>query len=166
MTLFRGAICERVNLRYFLSIGMIVSGLFGFLFGLAYWTDIHSFAFFLAVQILAGVFQSTGWPACVAAVGNWFGKRKRGIYVVKKQPQSLFYSVCLTVEVSSWVSGDLIIAWVTFWAPSSLLLLWSVPGDCHLPFLQQSSPVSGYSCFSFSFRILELLVSEFLITPD
>lgn len=74
-----GSLGERVNVRYFLSIGMMLSGLFGFLFGLAYWTDIHSLAYFIIVQVLAGLFQSTGWPGCVAAVGNWFGKSKRGL---------------------------------------------------------------------------------------
>ncbi|EFX68820.1 hypothetical protein DAPPUDRAFT_301251 [Daphnia pulex] len=74
-----GSLGERINVRYFLSIGMMFSGLFGFLFGLAYWTNIHSLAYFIIVQVLAGLFQSTGWPGCVAAVGNWFGKSKRGL---------------------------------------------------------------------------------------
>ena len=29
--------------------------------------------------MLAGLFQSTGWPSVVAVVGNWFGKSKRGL---------------------------------------------------------------------------------------
>jgi OPA family glycerol-3-phosphate transporter-like MFS transporter 1/2 len=29
--------------------------------------------------MLAGLFQSTGWPSVVAVVGKWFGKRKRGL---------------------------------------------------------------------------------------
>ncbi|KAL1060884.1 hypothetical protein V6Z11_1Z062300 [Gossypium hirsutum] len=31
------------------------------------------------VQMIAGLFQSTGWPSVVAVVGNWFGKKKRGL---------------------------------------------------------------------------------------
>lgn len=34
--------------------------------------------YFCPIKVLAGLFQSTGWPGCVAAVGNWFGKSKRG----------------------------------------------------------------------------------------
>ncbi|XP_046640771.1 glucose-6-phosphate exchanger SLC37A2-like isoform X2 [Daphnia pulicaria] len=74
-----GLLGERINTRYFLSIGMMLSGFFAFLMGLAYWANIHSLTYFLSVQILAGLFQSTGWPGCVAVVGNWFGKSKRGL---------------------------------------------------------------------------------------
>ena len=34
--------------------------------------------FFFFGQIIAGAFQSTGWPAVVATVGNWFGPGRRG----------------------------------------------------------------------------------------
>jgi len=30
---------------------------------------------------VAGFAQSTGWPGVVTAVGNWFGKGKRGISI-------------------------------------------------------------------------------------
>lgn len=33
----------------------------------------------MAVQVVAGVFQSTGWPSVVAIMANWFGKGKRGL---------------------------------------------------------------------------------------
>jgi MFS transporter, OPA family, solute carrier family 37 (glycerol-3-phosphate transporter), member 1/2 len=29
--------------------------------------------------MIAGLFQSSGWPSVVAVVGNWFGKSKRGL---------------------------------------------------------------------------------------
>lgn len=29
--------------------------------------------------MLAGVFQSTGWPSVVAIMANWYGKGKRGL---------------------------------------------------------------------------------------
>jgi len=74
-----GPLAERLNLRWFLSFGMISSGLFGALFGVAYFADIHSLTYFIIIQVLAGLCQSTGWPACVAVVGNWFGKSKRGL---------------------------------------------------------------------------------------
>ncbi|GAV79121.1 MFS_1 domain-containing protein [Cephalotus follicularis] len=76
---FSGHLGDRMNLRIFLTIGMVGSGLFTSLFGVAYWANIHSFCYFLVVQMLAGLFQSTGWPSVVAVVGNWFGKRKRGL---------------------------------------------------------------------------------------
>lgn len=94
-----GLVAERCNLRYFLAIGMLFSGLFTYALGLAYYYDIHSIVFFVAFQILSGtnfpyllrlltyrkfcyqsgLFQTTGWPAVVACVGNWFNKSSRGV---------------------------------------------------------------------------------------
>ncbi|KAL4557164.1 hypothetical protein LXL04_035336 [Taraxacum kok-saghyz] len=76
---FSGHIGDRMNLRVFLSIGMVGTGLFTSLFGVGYWVNIHCFSYYLVVQMLAGLFQSTGWPSVVAVVGNWFGKSKRGL---------------------------------------------------------------------------------------
>ncbi|KAL5718299.1 hypothetical protein ACHQM5_011215 [Ranunculus cassubicifolius] len=74
-----GHLGDRLDLRVFLTIGMIGTGLFTLLFGFGYWLNIHSFYYFLVVQMLAGLFQSTGWPSVVAVIGNWFGKKKRGL---------------------------------------------------------------------------------------
>jgi len=74
-----GFVAERMNLRYFLSIGMILSGVFTFLFGFAKVVEIHSIYYFITVQVFAGAFQSSGWPGVVTAVANWFGKSKKGL---------------------------------------------------------------------------------------
>ncbi|KNA17813.1 hypothetical protein SOVF_076330 [Spinacia oleracea] len=76
---FSGQIGDRMNLRVFLTIGMMGTGLFTALFGLGYWFNIHNFYYYLVIQMVAGVFQSTGWPSVVAVVGNWFGKGSRGL---------------------------------------------------------------------------------------
>ncbi|XP_019620956.1 PREDICTED: glucose-6-phosphate exchanger SLC37A2-like isoform X9 [Branchiostoma belcheri] len=75
---FSGHIAERSNLRYFLVLGMLSSGLMTALFGLGYYWNIHTVAFFVIVQAVAGVVQATGWPAVVTCVGSWFGKGRRG----------------------------------------------------------------------------------------
>jgi OPA family glycerol-3-phosphate transporter-like MFS transporter 1/2 len=74
-----GFVAERCHLRYFLALGMISSGLCTYAFGLAFYYDIHSIWFFVVVQVLSGLVQTSGWPAVVAAVGNWCPKRSRGI---------------------------------------------------------------------------------------
>ncbi|XP_020111105.1 putative glycerol-3-phosphate transporter 5 [Ananas comosus] len=75
-----GHLADRADLRRFLALGMLASGAATALFGLAFWWDLHSLAFFLAVQIAGGAAQSIGWPCVVAVVGNWFGKsRERGL---------------------------------------------------------------------------------------
>ncbi|CAI9092043.1 OLC1v1027186C1 [Oldenlandia corymbosa var. corymbosa] len=76
---FAGHVGDRVDLRRFLTAGMVGTGLFTALFGFGFWTNIHNFYYYLIVQMLAGLFQSTGWPSVVAVVGNWFGKKKRGL---------------------------------------------------------------------------------------
>ncbi|XP_076129818.1 glucose-6-phosphate exchanger SLC37A2 isoform X1 [Alosa pseudoharengus] len=75
---FSGIFGERLPLRYYLSTGMVLSGIFTSLFGLGYYWNIHSIWYYAFVQAMNGLVQTTGWPAVVACVGNWFGKGKRG----------------------------------------------------------------------------------------
>lgn len=75
-----GFVAERCHLRYFLALGMIGSGIFTYLFGIAFYYNIHNIYYFIIIQIICGAFQTTGWPAVVAAVGHWFGPRSsRGL---------------------------------------------------------------------------------------
>ncbi|XP_010532357.1 PREDICTED: putative glycerol-3-phosphate transporter 2 [Tarenaya hassleriana] len=74
-----GHLGDMLDLRTFLTTGMIGTGVFTALFGFAQWANIHSFYYFLADQTLAGWFQSIGWPCVVALLGNWFDKRRRGM---------------------------------------------------------------------------------------
>lgn len=76
---FSGHFGDRCNLRIFLTIGMVGTGVFTSLFGVGFWGNNHNFYYYLVVQMIAGLFQSTGWPSVVAVLGNWFGKRKRGL---------------------------------------------------------------------------------------
>ncbi|KAK1304074.1 putative glycerol-3-phosphate transporter 4 [Acorus calamus] len=74
-----GHLGDRTDLRLFLTAGMIMSGCFVAAFGMGYFWGIHSLWYYLSMQMLAGLFQATGWPSVVAVVGNWFGERKRGL---------------------------------------------------------------------------------------
>ncbi|KAL3191738.1 hypothetical protein MRX96_059477 [Rhipicephalus microplus] len=74
-----GFVAERMHLRYFLGLGMLLSALTTHVFGMGHSLGIHSFAFYFVVQLLGGACQSTGWPSVVTCVGNWFGKKKRGL---------------------------------------------------------------------------------------
>jgi OPA family glycerol-3-phosphate transporter-like MFS transporter 1/2 len=76
---FAGHLGDRMDLRIVLTVGMIGTAIFTALFGAGYWLNIHSFYYFLVFQMIAGLFQSSGWPSVVAVVGNWFGKSKRGL---------------------------------------------------------------------------------------
>ncbi|KAF8412460.1 hypothetical protein HHK36_000424 [Tetracentron sinense] len=74
-----GHLGDTLDLRLFLTTGMIGSGIFVGLFGMGYFWNIHVFWFYLVMQMVAGLFQATGWPSVVAVIGSWFGKRKRGL---------------------------------------------------------------------------------------
>ncbi|XP_059299193.1 putative glycerol-3-phosphate transporter 4 [Lycium ferocissimum] len=74
-----GHLGDSLDLRLFLTTGMIGSGIFVGLFGMGYFWKVHAFWFYLVMQMVAGLFQATGWPSVVAVIGNWFGKRKRGL---------------------------------------------------------------------------------------
>lgn len=76
---FAGHIGDSFDLRIFLTIGMVGSGILVISFGLGYFLNVHSFTFYVIVQVVCGLFQSIGWPCVVAVVGNWFGKSKRGL---------------------------------------------------------------------------------------
>lgn len=73
-----GYIAEHTNLRIYLSVGMVLTGVFTGLSGLAYYLNIHSLSFFVLLQIITGITQSTGWPCVVEAVGVWFPEGRRG----------------------------------------------------------------------------------------
>lgn len=74
-----GFVAERVSLRYFLTFGMLFSGIFTYMFGIAKTYNIHSIWYFALVQALAGICQTTGWPGVVTIMSRWFGKSKRGL---------------------------------------------------------------------------------------
>ncbi|CAF3355270.1 unnamed protein product [Rotaria sp. Silwood1] len=74
-----GIIGDRFDLRIVLCVGMIVTAVVIFLFGvLSEWLHIYSIAWYICFWILNGLAQSTGWPCAVAIMGNWFGKEGRG----------------------------------------------------------------------------------------
>lgn len=76
---FAGHLGDRLDLRWFLSVGMVGSGFFVCLFGMGRYWNIHFLSYYLFVQMAAGLFQATGWPSVVTVVGHWFGKKKRGL---------------------------------------------------------------------------------------
>ncbi|KAL6757692.1 glycerol-3-phosphate permease-like protein [Haematococcus lacustris] len=76
---YAGHLGDRLDLRLFLSAGMMGSGIFVALFGMGFFWNIHSLAYYIVVSVFAGIFQSTGWPSVVSIVANWSGNGKRGL---------------------------------------------------------------------------------------
>lgn len=50
---FAGMVAERVDLRYFLALGMLISAVFCYLFGLARTYQIHHISYYILVQVSA-----------------------------------------------------------------------------------------------------------------
>jgi OPA family glycerol-3-phosphate transporter-like MFS transporter 1/2 len=65
-----GHLGDTLDLRLFLTSGMIGSGIFVGLFGMGYFWNIHVFGFYLVMQMVAGLFQATGWPSVVIGSGK------------------------------------------------------------------------------------------------
>ncbi len=75
-----GILGDRFNLRYVLFIGMTTSALSLFIFGVVTeWLGFYNRYFYIFIWTINGFAQSTGWPAVVAVMGNWFGKNGRGL---------------------------------------------------------------------------------------
>ena len=55
-----GWVAERMDLRYFLSLGMFLSGLAIFMQGAAFLLEIHSLWYFIVLQV--GVLAMELWP--------------------------------------------------------------------------------------------------------
>ncbi|NWI16287.1 G6PT3 protein, partial [Crypturellus soui] len=100
-----GIFGERLPLRYYLSAGMLLSGLFTALFGLGYFWNIHVLWYFIVMQICNGLVQTTGWPAVVACVGNWFGKGKRGLVMGVWNSHTSVGNIAGSLVAGAWVSS-------------------------------------------------------------
>ncbi|KAF1557855.1 Glucose-6-phosphate exchanger SLC37A2, partial [Eudyptes schlegeli] len=113
-----GIFGERLPLRYYLSGGMVLSGLFTALFGLGYFWDIHVLWYFIVVQVCNGLVQTTGWPSVVACIGNWFGKGKRGLIMGIWNSHTSVGNILGSLIAGVWVSS----AWgLSFIVPSIII---------------------------------------------
>lgn len=144
-----GAIGERMDLRIFLFIGMVLSGLFNIMFGLAYSFNIHSLWYFYLTQALSGLAQSTGWPAVVTAVGNWYGKGSRGlIFGVWNSHTSLgniLGTLIAAVYVDNAWSYSFIVPGCIIIALGVVVLLTLVPDPTMIGLINPNNPTRAQS---------------------
>lgn len=68
-----GAICDRVNARYFMTLGLIGASIISFLIGNA--SSILSIGVLYAIN---GILQSTGWPPVTRSLTYWYSPRQLG----------------------------------------------------------------------------------------
>ncbi|KAJ8706406.1 hypothetical protein PYW08_011032 [Mythimna loreyi] len=101
-----GMIAERVDLRYFLSLGMLMSAIFCYLFGIGRTYNIHNISYYLLVQAGAGIAQTTGWPGTVAIVGKWFGNSKKGLIFGIWNSHTSLGNILGTIMAAEYVDSD------------------------------------------------------------
>nr|XP_032826687.1 LOW QUALITY PROTEIN: glucose-6-phosphate exchanger SLC37A2-like [Petromyzon marinus] len=99
-----GVIGERVPMRLYLTVGMVLSGFFTILFGLGFFWKIHSLPFYIVVQVLNGLVQTTGWPSVIACIGNWFGKGRRGFIMGVWNSHTSVGNIVGSLIAGVWVS--------------------------------------------------------------
>lgn len=68
-----GILGDKSNPRYFMSIGLILTGLFNLLFGMS--SALWAFALFWGLN---GWFQGWGWPGCAKLLTHWYSQTERG----------------------------------------------------------------------------------------
>ncbi len=68
-----GMIGDRINPRYMMAIGLILTGIFNICFGFS-----SSILFFAIFWGLNGWFQGFGWPPCARFLTQWYSHSERG----------------------------------------------------------------------------------------
>uniref|UniRef100_A0A8C0J9W9 Solute carrier family 37 member 1 n=1 Tax=Chelonoidis abingdonii TaxID=106734 RepID=A0A8C0J9W9_CHEAB len=99
-----GIIGERLPIRYYLTVGMLASGLFTAMFGLGYFYNIHNLWFYMIAQVTNGLVQTTGWPSVVTCIGNWFGKGRRGLIMGIWNSHTSVGNILGSLIAGYWVS--------------------------------------------------------------
>ena len=70
-----GILADRSNPRYFMGIGLILTGIFNIFFG---WSS--SVVLFALCWGLNGLFQGWGWPPCARLLTHWYSQKERGTW--------------------------------------------------------------------------------------
>lgn len=71
---FMGAVSDRSDARKFMSLGLLMTAICNFAFGLS-----HTYWLHVALWGANGLVQCMGWAPCGRSMGHWFGKNERGL---------------------------------------------------------------------------------------
>jgi len=70
-----GMLSDISNPRYFMSFGLIITGILNILFGMS-----SSIYFMILIWGANGIFQGWGWPPVAKQLTHWFAKKERGTW--------------------------------------------------------------------------------------
>ncbi len=68
-----GILSDRLNARYFMPLGLFITGVANILFGLS-----SHLYLFLCFWLLNAFFQGWGWPPCAKLLTRWYSRKQRG----------------------------------------------------------------------------------------
>ncbi|MDG6897669.1 regulatory protein UhpC [Actinobacillus delphinicola] len=70
-----GMLGDRSNPRYFMGIGLMMTGVVNILFGMS-----SSVFMFVTLWIINAFFQGWGWPPCAKLLTSWYSRNERGLW--------------------------------------------------------------------------------------
>lgn len=70
-----GIFSDRANPRYFMAIGLIMTGITNLLFGFS-----SSLILLTLLVIVNACFQGWGWPPCAKLLMMWYSRKERGVW--------------------------------------------------------------------------------------
>ena len=70
-----GMLSDKSNPRYFMAIGLILTGIANILFGFS-----SSIACLTLFWLANGFFQGWGWPPCARLLTHWYSQSERGVW--------------------------------------------------------------------------------------
>ena len=98
-----GLLCDRMNPRYFMAIGLFMTAVVNILFGLS-----SSMFLFMLFWGLNGWFQGFGWPPCSRYLTHWYSQSERGrwwsIWTVSHNVGAFLLPILVgfTLQTMSW----------------------------------------------------------------
>ena len=70
-----GVLGDRSNPRYFMGIGLMMTGIVNILFGMS-----SSVFMFITLWMINAFFQGWGWPPCSKILNTWYSRNERGLW--------------------------------------------------------------------------------------
>lgn len=70
-----GIVSDNSNPRYFMGVGLIVTGVINILFGFS-----SSLGVFIGLWVCNAFFQGWGWPPCSKLLTSWYSQSERGLW--------------------------------------------------------------------------------------
>lgn len=156
-----GYLAEQTNLRIYLSIGMVLTGVSTCLTGLAYYLNIHSLSFFVLFQIITGITHSTGWPCVVEAVGVWFPERHRGFIMCTWNCHIFLGNILGSLVAGAFVNTNwglsFIVPGIIIASVGVVIFVFLIPHPSHVDFHEHNKQPSSSSASSSSSLCVDTL---------